>query len=55
MLPKSFPRDHIVLAFLGKGVIFEPLRKLPKVIKVLMRGDSYGDFYQAPEENISNK
>lgn len=52
-LPKSFPRMHIVKAFLGKGVIVEPIQKLHKTLKVLVTGNSYKDFYQAPEESIS--
>lgn len=52
-LPHSFKRTHIILSFLEKGILVEPLKKLSKVFKVLMSGDTYKDFYQSPEENIS--
>jgi len=51
-LPKSFPRTHIIKAFLGKGVLVEPILKIRKVFNVLVSGDSYDNFYEAPERNI---
>lgn len=51
-LPYTLPRYQIVRAFLQKGVIVEPILKLPKVLKVLVSSDSYSGFYQPPERII---
>lgn len=51
-LPKSFSRSHIVLSFIEKRVFDEPIRKLSKVLRVLLSGDTYNNFYKAPEEKI---
>jgi len=53
-LPKSFPRHHIVLAFLGKAVIWEPIKKITKVMRILISGDSHQSFYEAPEDRITS-
>lgn len=53
LMPKTFSRFHIIAAFLERGLIMEPLKKLPKALKVLVSGNSYGGYYTAPEEKIS--
>ena len=51
-LPRSFPRTHIIKAFFEKGIYFEPLKKINKVAKVLLSGNSRSGFYQAPEDEL---
>jgi len=55
VMPKTFPRSHIIKAFLEKGVVVEPLKKFPKAIKVLLSGNSYDGYYTAPESRIVDK
>jgi len=52
LMPKTFNQLHIISAFLEKRILLEPVLKLSKVIKVLKTGDSFSDFYSAPEEKI---
>jgi hypothetical protein len=52
IMPKTFSRFHMILSFLEKGIILEPLKKFPKVLKVLFSGDSYKGFYTPPENKL---
>jgi len=52
IMPKTFSRAHMILSFLEKGIIMEPLKKFPKVLKVLFSGDSYKGFYTPPENKL---
>jgi hypothetical protein len=52
IMPKTFSRIHMILTFLEKGIIMEPLKKFPKVFKVLVSGNSYKGFYTPPENKL---
>jgi hypothetical protein len=47
--PYIFSKSHIIRAFLEKGIVLYPLRRMPKTIKILLRGDTITGFYEAPE------
>lgn len=48
--PLSLPPSHIIKSFLEKMVIIYPLLRLGKVLKILIKSDSFTDFIEPPEK-----
>ena len=47
--PLQIPLTMVVKAFVEKRIFWEPVKKLPKVVRLLAGGHSFHDFYKAPE------
>lgn len=55
ILPSSFPKKHIINAFIEKKLFMYSLKKIKKVCDILIIGDTYSKFYEPPEYRLLKK